>query len=254
MCHRLIVSTHDLHIELSRLPRPTRLGRRARARGRGAAPPSPRRPARHRGAAGAPRARLRRAHHRRACAAARPPPPRARARAPAAAPPPARQPRGAAPARPGGAGRRGSSSRSSSRCCRSRRPAPSPTATPGRCRSSRCWCCCASRGGARAAGPCGGLVADHPALIAVQRGVAVLTMALIATQFFLAGAAAFGATSFDAHKAVGSALVLVVLLAVLVPPPPRRFVAHAAALLGLTILQLVLGTVGADEPWVGAFH
>src|SRR3954471_28424 len=172
---------------------------------------------------------------------------------------PARRPRPSAPwpappLPPRLARRRRSSSRSSSRCCRSRRPAPSPTATPGRCRSSRCWCCCASRGGARAAGPCGGLVADHPALIAVQRGVAVLTMALIATQFFLAGAAAFGATSFDAHKAVGSALVLVVLLAVLVAALVRRFVVHAAVLLGVTVLQLVLGSVGADEPWIGAFH
>jgi hypothetical protein len=97
-------------------------------------------------------------------------------------------------------------------------------------------------------------VADHPALVAVQRGVAVLTMALIATQFFLAGAGAFGATSFDAHKTVGSVLVLVVLMAVLVAALARRFVVHAAVLLGLTILQLVLGSVGADEPWVGAFH
>ena len=97
-------------------------------------------------------------------------------------------------------------------------------------------------------------MSDAPILVAVQRGVAVLTMALIATQFFLAGAAAFGATSFDAHEAVGSALVLVVLLAVIVAALTRRFVVHAAALLGVTVLQLVLGSVGADEPWVGAFH
>jgi hypothetical protein len=97
-------------------------------------------------------------------------------------------------------------------------------------------------------------VADHPALVAVQRGLAVVTMALIATQFFLAGAGAFGATSFDAHKAVGSALVLVVLLAVLVAALVRRFAVHAAVLLGVTILQLVLGSLAADEPWVGAFH
>jgi hypothetical protein len=97
-------------------------------------------------------------------------------------------------------------------------------------------------------------VADRPAIVAAQRGIAVLTMALIATQFFLAGAGAFGATSFDAHKTVGSVLVLVVVVAVLVAALARRFVVHAAVLLGLTILQLVLGTIGADEPWVGAFH
>ena len=97
-------------------------------------------------------------------------------------------------------------------------------------------------------------MADRPAIVAAQRGIAVLTMALIATQFFLAGAGAFGATSFDAHKTVGSVLVLVVVVAVLVAALARRFVVHAAVLLGLTILQLVLGTIGADEPWIGAFH
>jgi hypothetical protein len=97
-------------------------------------------------------------------------------------------------------------------------------------------------------------VSDSPALVALQRGIAVLTMALIATQFFLAGAGAFGATSFDAHKAVGSVLVLVVLLGVLVAALARRFVVHALVLLGVTVLQLVLGTLGADTPWIGAFH
>jgi hypothetical protein len=97
-------------------------------------------------------------------------------------------------------------------------------------------------------------VADHPLLVAAQRGIATLTMALIATQFFLAGAGAFGATSFDAHRSVGDVLVLVVLLGLLVAALVRRHAVHALALVGVTLLQLVLGTVGSDEPWVGAFH
>jgi len=97
-------------------------------------------------------------------------------------------------------------------------------------------------------------VAEHPALVAVQRAIAVLTMALIATQFFLAGAGAFGATNFDAHKTVGSTLVLVVLLALVVAALARRHVVHAAILLGVTVLQLVLGSLGEDTPWIGAFH
>jgi hypothetical protein len=97
-------------------------------------------------------------------------------------------------------------------------------------------------------------VADHPVLVAAQRGIATLTMALIAAQFFLAGAGAFGATSFDAHRTVGSLLVLVVLMGLLVAALVRRHVRHAALLLGVTVLQLVLGTLGGDEPWVGAFH
>jgi hypothetical protein len=97
-------------------------------------------------------------------------------------------------------------------------------------------------------------VADRPVLVAAQRGLASLSMALVVAQFFLAGAGAFGATSFDAHKTVGSALVLVVLLGLLVAALVRRHVAHAAIFFGVTLLQLVLGTVGGDEPWVGAFH
>jgi Family of unknown function (DUF6220) len=97
-------------------------------------------------------------------------------------------------------------------------------------------------------------VADHPVLVAAQRGIAVLTMALVATQFFLAGAGAFGATSFGAHETVGSILVLVVLVGLVVAALARRFVVHAAILAGVTILQLLLGMWGSDEPWVGAFH
>ncbi|MEA2382877.1 MAG: hypothetical protein QOH72_2848 [Solirubrobacteraceae bacterium] len=97
-------------------------------------------------------------------------------------------------------------------------------------------------------------MADHPVLLAAQRGLASLSMALVATQFFLAGAGAFGATSFDAHKTVGSVLVLVVLAGLLVAALVRRHVAHAAIFLGVTVLQLVLGTVGSDEPWIGALH
>jgi hypothetical protein len=90
--------------------------------------------------------------------------------------------------------------------------------------------------------------------VALQRGLQALAMALIAAQFFLAGAGAFGATSFDAHKAVGSILVLVALLGLLAAALARRFVGHAALFLGVTVLQLVLGTLGADTPWIGAFH
>ena len=97
-------------------------------------------------------------------------------------------------------------------------------------------------------------MADHPVLVAAQRALASLSMALVLTQFFLAGAGAFGATSFDAHRSVGSVLVVVVLLGLLVAALVRRHVAHAAIFLGVTVLQLVLGTLGSDEPWVGALH
>ena len=97
-------------------------------------------------------------------------------------------------------------------------------------------------------------MADRPLPAAAHRGLQALAMALIAAQFFLAGAGAFGATSFDAHKAVGSLLVLVALLGLLAAALARRLVGHAALFLAVTVLQLVLGTLGTDEPWVGAFH
>src|SRR4029079_10297238 len=157
-----------------------------------------------------------------------------------------------APATPGGRSPR----RCWSSCSCSRPSALSPMATtPGRSRSSPSCSSSSSRGAGRgAAGPRGARVAEHPALVAVQRAIAVLTMAPIATQFFLAGAGAFGATSFDAHKTVGSALVLVVLLALVVATLARRHTAHAAILVGVTVLQRVLGSLGTDTPWIGAFH
>ena len=97
-------------------------------------------------------------------------------------------------------------------------------------------------------------MADHPGLVAAQRAIAVLTMALIATQFFLAGAGAFGATSFDAHRTVGSVALVAAVLGLAIAALTRRHVAHSAAVAGLLVLQLILGVVGADEPWVGALH
>jgi Family of unknown function (DUF6220) len=97
-------------------------------------------------------------------------------------------------------------------------------------------------------------VADRPLPVVAHRGLQSLAMALIAAQFFLAGAGAFGATSFEAHKTVGSVLVLVALVGLLAAAMARRLVGHAALFLAVTVLQLVLGTIGADEPWVGALH
>ena len=97
-------------------------------------------------------------------------------------------------------------------------------------------------------------MSERPVLTAAQRGVATLTVALVATQFFLAGAGAFGATSFDAHRTVGFVLVLGALLGLLVAALARRHVAHAAVLVGVLVLQAVLGRLGGDEPWVGALH
>jgi hypothetical protein len=92
------------------------------------------------------------------------------------------------------------------------------------------------------------------ALALPQRVVAALTALLVVAQFFLAGAGAFGATSFDAHRTVGSLAVLVALAGLVIALLTRRLLAHTAAVFGLLVLQAVLGTLGSDEPWIGAFH
>jgi hypothetical protein len=92
------------------------------------------------------------------------------------------------------------------------------------------------------------------ALALPQRVVASLTALLVVAQFFLAGAGAFGATSFDAHRTVGSLAVLVALVGLVIALLTRRLLAHTAAVFGLLVLQAVLGTLGGDEPWIGAFH
>jgi Family of unknown function (DUF6220) len=92
------------------------------------------------------------------------------------------------------------------------------------------------------------------ALVLPQRVVASLTALLVVAQFFLAGAGAFGATSFDAHRTVGSVAVLVALVGLVIALLTRRLLAHTAAVFGLLVLQALLGGFGSDEPWIGALH
>jgi hypothetical protein len=87
-----------------------------------------------------------------------------------------------------------------------------------------------------------------------QRLVASLTALMVVSQFFFAGAGAFGATSFDAHRTIGSLAVLVALLGLVLALLTRRHRGHSAALVGLLVLQALLGDFGGDEPWVGAVH
>jgi hypothetical protein len=88
-----------------------------------------------------------------------------------------------------------------------------------------------------------------------QRALATLVAASVAVQFFLAGAGAFGATSFSPHRALGWALLLLAGLAVVVALAAMRFVRHSFALALLVALQAGLGVVGADtQAWFGALH
>ena len=97
-------------------------------------------------------------------------------------------------------------------------------------------------------------MAERSGLAVAQGAVASATALLVATQFFLAGAGAFGATSFDAHRTVGSIAVLVALVGLVLAAVTRRHRGHSAVVAGLLVLQAALGSLGGDEPWVGALH
>jgi hypothetical protein len=97
-------------------------------------------------------------------------------------------------------------------------------------------------------------VSEGGPLALTQRLVASLTALIVVSQFFLAGAGAFGATSFDAHRTIGSLAVVVALVGLVVAALTRRHLGHTAAVFGLLVLQAVLGSLGGDEPWIGALH
>jgi len=86
-------------------------------------------------------------------------------------------------------------------------------------------------------------------------GLSVLILVALVGQFFLAGAGAFGATSFDAHAGLGVLLVPLTLLLLLLALLGRVLRRPTPLLLGLLVVQLLLGGLGRDqEAWVGAFH
>jgi Family of unknown function (DUF6220) len=98
------------------------------------------------------------------------------------------------------------------------------------------------------AAPAGGVARAH-------RVLSLLFLAGGAVQFFLAGLAAFGGTDWEAHQAWGTVLTALALVLVILAAVGRRGALQASAiLLGLMILQNVLGGVGNDVPVLGALH
>lgn len=88
----------------------------------------------------------------------------------------------------------------------------------------------------------------------LQRVLALAIVIAVAAQFFLAAAGSFGATSYSAHRALGSALGVAALASLLVGLLTRRHMRASALLLVAVVIQIALGSVGTSHPWVGAFH
>ena len=86
-------------------------------------------------------------------------------------------------------------------------------------------------------------------------GLAVIYLAGVVVQFFLAGLGTFGATTYDAHRAVGLGLGLVSLIMLVlafVGKVPRSLVALTFTLFGLNVIQLVLAQIDVEE--IAALH
>ncbi|MGH2460238.1 MAG: DUF6220 domain-containing protein [Chloroflexota bacterium] len=91
----------------------------------------------------------------------------------------------------------------------------------------------------------------------VFQGLAWLVLAGLVVEFYLAGAALFGVTTFQPHRALGSALVVAILLLLIltsVARPARRVVGLTALLAVLTIVQVVLPQLRTSVPPVAALH
>jgi len=88
-----------------------------------------------------------------------------------------------------------------------------------------------------------------------QRYLASLIALAIVVQFFLAGAGAFHAAGYTAHRSLGWVVLALSLLALVLAAAAARFVRHAAALVFVVGLQAALGALGADtQAWFGALH
>lgn len=86
--------------------------------------------------------------------------------------------------------------------------------------------------------------------------VAAAYLAAVIVQFFLAGLAVFGSTSFEAHRGLGFVLLagsLVLVVLAYVAKLPKRMIVLTAVLLGLNVLQLILANID-DVPELAALH
>jgi hypothetical protein len=96
--------------------------------------------------------------------------------------------------------------------------------------------------------PAGGVARAH-------RILALLFLAGAVVQFFLAGLAVFGGSSFEPHQTWGTILTVVSLIVLILAFVGRReAVQSSAVLFVLMIVQNVLGAVGDDAPVLGALH
>jgi hypothetical protein len=90
---------------------------------------------------------------------------------------------------------------------------------------------------------------------AIHRWLAAVVAAAVAVQFLLAGAGAFGATSFQPHTAIGWAVAAVSLLVLLAALVGRSETRASGVLFAAVAAQVALGVLGSQSSaWFGAVH
>jgi len=91
----------------------------------------------------------------------------------------------------------------------------------------------------------------------ILQGLAWLVVGGLLLQFYLAGAALFGAASFQPHRMLGDAIgvsIVLLLVVTLIARPGRRIVGMAALLTALVIVQVALPSLRGALPFVAALH
>lgn len=91
----------------------------------------------------------------------------------------------------------------------------------------------------------------------LHQTIAWVFLAGLLLQFYLAGAPLFGVTSFQPHRMLGGALVMLAILSpvlALVARLDRRLIGLSFLLLLLTIVQGMLPSLRGGVPWMAALH
>lgn len=95
----------------------------------------------------------------------------------------------------------------------------------------------------------------NSAVSRIHAGLAVIAMAAIVLQFFLAGVGVFGAGSIDTHRVTGYIITLaavLLLVLALIGRLGRPRVMFSAILVVLLIVQIAL--IESGQPWIEALH
>jgi hypothetical protein len=91
----------------------------------------------------------------------------------------------------------------------------------------------------------------------IHQGLALIFLAGLLLQFYLAGVALFGVGSFEPHRTLGDALTILAILfpvLALVGRLGRKLIGLSLLLLCLTIVQVMLPSLRGSASWIAALH